>query len=165
MDYAKQVTAAVRTKAYEAEDLDRGFKTYESIPQDISPPVSDPMWILPDTRGIKRRPADYAIDPVHVHINPLRSTYVFQWDVPTGTRGLPPAPVRYREPARDESAGRRRSPSARAIYTRDALLLEEAMPVLAYADEDRTTKRINQIALMKSRDTFFVRVHGGRRTP
>ncbi len=132
-----------------------GYKTYETIPQDISPPASDPMWILPDTRGIKKRPADYAIYPEHVHINPLRSTYVFQRDVPTGTRGLSPAPLRYREPARDESAGRRRSPSARAIYARDALLLEQAMPVLAHADEDRTIKRINQIAFMKSRDKFL----------
>ena len=74
----RQVRDAVRLKAYEAEDRDRGFKTYETIPQDIWPPVSDPMWILPDTRGIKKRPADYAIHPENVHINPLRSTYVFQ---------------------------------------------------------------------------------------
>ena len=165
MDFAKQVRGAVRTKAYEAEDRDRGYKTHRTIPHDISPAPSDPMWILPDTRGIKKRPADYAIYPERVHINPLRSTYVFQWDVPTGTRGLSSAPLRYRELARDESAGRRRSPSARAIYTHDAELLEEALPVLAYAYEDRTTKRINQIAFMKSRDKFLSRVYGGRRTP
>ncbi|MEC8024451.1 MAG: hypothetical protein VX223_10990, partial [Myxococcota bacterium] len=100
-------------------------KSYE-VPDDRR---GKPMWLLPDTRGLKLCPADIDIDVLKVRLDAKRLGWTFQWNQCVKDW--------YNESIPDDLVQPARYPTT------------QPSSVLQLADGDRLTKRSNMIAQLR----------------